>query len=415
MHRLLLHAIAIGCCAVHAAAQPAETTVGSDSYLEVPLRGEVGKEITALGVRDAIRLARSKKADAVVFVIDTPGGVLADADAIARVMDQERQGLRYYAIVVKAISAGIWPLSRANRVFFPPGSAAGAAVAFSRTASTGNIDVDAKLNAAHAATVSSAADAHGQPGCVYRAMMVKEHRLFVSRGTDGTLQLTDNQPAGGALDLRELDSDTTVLALTTKQAIEIGFGSELPSNDAAAIGGIIGAKGWRSVGKMGIAPMNAARQEVQKRTREVADAERNLKDARKRILDLAKQYAALHAAAVNADPERMTIWYYESSGMLTPNSQIKWRKQSDIAIAKWNDVKALTEAVHSSEQRARQALNNYNAAKAKEAEVRLYVDKPEPLVLDPIDHGLDLDGIWREASDALARIYAARKKYHIDR
>lgn len=134
--------------AAAALCQPGPAIEGQVTYFEVPLKGEVGKEITAPGVRDAIKAAAGKKATCIVFILDTPGGRVADADLIAQVMDRERGGLKYYAIVNKAISAAVWPLSRMDRVFLAPGSATGAAVAFSVSGRSGSAEVDAKMNAA---------------------------------------------------------------------------------------------------------------------------------------------------------------------------------------------------------------------------------------------------------------------------
>jgi membrane-bound ClpP family serine protease len=197
------------CAAIVQPAQPAADN--SARFLEVPLRGVFGAEITAPGIRDAIRAAKSKKAAAVVFTFDTPGGRVLDADAIAAVMDAERSApggadLKYYALITQAFSASVWPLSRCDRIFFAPGAAAGAAVAFRESAKTGNIEVDAKFNAAMAASVSAAAESHGQSGVIYRAMMLKDARLFGYKDASGEYHLSDQPPASDAKDIEEIDS-----------------------------------------------------------------------------------------------------------------------------------------------------------------------------------------------------------------
>src|SRR5215468_11222453 len=96
------------CLLVAALAQPPAPKADPKSdvtlYFTVPLKGTFGEEITAPGVRDAIRAAKTKKAAAVVFAFDTPGGRVADAQAIAAVMDKERGELKYYAVITRAIS-----------------------------------------------------------------------------------------------------------------------------------------------------------------------------------------------------------------------------------------------------------------------------------------------------------------------
>ena len=126
MSRVLAAAAALSLSILPSFALAQETPV-TMKYLAVPMSGAVGTEITARGVRNAVRAAKQKKADAVVFVIDTNGGRVADAEAIANVLDEERGNLRYYSIVVKTFSAGVWTLARSDQIFFAPGGPTGAA------------------------------------------------------------------------------------------------------------------------------------------------------------------------------------------------------------------------------------------------------------------------------------------------
>lgn len=321
---------------------PASSTASPGShYLSVPLRGEIGKEITAPGVREAIRAAKAKHCDCIVFEIDTPGGRVADADAIARVMDSERAGLKYYAIITRAISAAVWPLSRMDRIFFAPGAAAGAAVAFTYHESTGQYEVDAKFNAAMAAEVSGAAESHGQSGAVYRAMMLKDARLFRWKGKDGSVALASERPSDQP-SAEEIDSDQTVLAWTSEQAAANGFGTIMPAKDAASLGPLLSAKEWSPCPDPGAQPMTKGKSEVDRAAAATQKAIDRIKDSRDAIITTANHVAAQVKAAQAADPAKTVhVYYRENSGVLTAESQVKWRDQSDTAVRAWNDVQAL--------------------------------------------------------------------------
>src|SRR4051812_5371559 len=75
-------------------AQDAAPVAGA-RYLEVPLKGGIGKEITAPGVRNALKFARAQHATHIVFTLDTPGGRVADARAIGKVLDDDKGDLTY--------------------------------------------------------------------------------------------------------------------------------------------------------------------------------------------------------------------------------------------------------------------------------------------------------------------------------
>lgn len=303
-------------------------------FLEVPLKGTFGEQITAPGVREAIRAAKTRKAAAIVFTFDTPGGRVVDANAIAAVMDAERADLKYYALITRAISAAVWPLSRCDRVFFAPGAASGAAVAFYESAKTGNLEVDAKFNAALAARVAAAAESHNQSGAVYRAMMLKDARLFGFKDASGTLQLTDQPPSPDAKDVEEIDTAATVLAWTTEQAAKYHFGLPAPSADPASLGPPLGADSWQGLGNVGNDSMKRSSKEVERKAKATERAESKIKEAREHVVEIAKRIVDQTKAAEGSEPDKggMTIYYKEGSGAFTPETQIRWRNQTDTAI-----------------------------------------------------------------------------------
>lgn len=391
-------------------------------YMAVPLKGGVGQEITARGVRDAIRLAKRHRVDAVVFVIETDGGRVADADAIARVMDEERGDLKYYSVVTKAISAGIWPLSRSDQIFFEPGAIAGAATAYS--SSSGRVEVDAKFNAAVAGQLASAAEAReqfagaGGVGDIYRAMVVMDASLYRWRDADGRIRLSGVRPAQvgeAVVQAEEIVTRGQVLALTTREAAEIGFAREIPANDLAAIGRLIGAPNWEAIGTTGGGAMVAAAREVARRVTARENAERRIDETRLRIVELAEQTPRLLQAAAAADPSRIRVYYREGTGTLTAESQMRWRQATDEALSRWSDFQSLLERIRSAERAAARAVDDYNSSRAREWEARLYDEAPEAVVLPSINHGLDLDRLHREAEEKKSQLQSRRMRGNVGR
>lgn len=389
--------------------KPAGAAAEPCLYLVVPLKGGFGEEITAPGVREAIRAAKTKKASAVVFTLDSPGGKVLDADAIAAVMDKERGELKYYAVVTRAISASIWPLSRCDRIFFAPGAAAGAAVAFHWDPDSGHADVDAKFNAAEAAIVSGAAEAHGQSGAVYRAMMLKEAKLFGWSDAKAEYHLADAAPAD-AKNVEQIDGETSVLAWSTEQAVKYRFGTLMPSDDPASLGPILGNEGWRSAGDGGPQAMNRWAKEIAAKAKETERAFDAIKKARESVVETAKRIVQQAKTAETSNPEKAVQVYYTGTGQFTPSTQVKWREQTDKAIGDWNLVVTLLNDLQKSEHRASQSVDDFNRARERELQARLVTERSEPLKLEPVDHKLDTGMLLKTANEAINKLNANRMK-----
>jgi hypothetical protein len=396
-------------------ARTVDAVPGALRYLAIPLQGEVGREITARGVRDALRMARRAQADAVVFVIETDGGRVIEADAIARVIEVERDNLRIFSVVSRAISVGIWPLSRSDRIFFEPGATAGAAVTYAHSRSTGSVEVDAKLNAATAARLVAAAEARGQSGCIYRAMVLMEAGLYRWTDAEGRVHVANTPAPPDAIDSVQIVSETGVLAITTRQAVELGFAEELPGRDLAAIGDLIQAPGWVLIGENAALAMHQAQRDLERRARSVELAQDRIRRTRERVAELASQVEQGRAYAIAADPGRLRIYHRGSSGTMTPESQMRWRQQTDEAVAKWNGVLASIGQLRTAERRAEQAIEQFNTALSREWEARLYLEEPDPLDLPPVDHGLDLAALEREANEKKLQLIARRSRTNIAR
>jgi hypothetical protein len=400
--------------AAPAPAKEPDSSAAVNRYLEVPLRGEFGKEITAPGIREAMKTAKSKKATAVVLVFDTPGGRVADAQAIAATIDKERIGerggpdLKVYSVIHRAISASVWPLSHSDKVFFAPGAAAGAAVAFHWDMKTGSAEVDAKFNAAVTAEVAGAAEGHGQPGCAYRAMMLKEARLFGWPVAGGGFKLSDTRPSADTKGVEELDSDTTVLAWTTEQAARYGFGTIMPSGDLASLGPLLGLDSWQSAGDGGAMAMTRGFKECERRASDSERAKDSITKNREAIVEAAKRIDTMGDLASAAEPSKSVAINYSTQGQFSGDTQLQWRQQTDKAIDNWNTVLTLLSDLERFEHGVTRAVDEYNTARAKEYQARLYTEKFVPLKLEAVEHKIDVKLVRKYVTDAISRLNAAR-------
>ncbi len=246
------------------AAQPAKA---APTYVEIPIKGAFGEEVFAPGVYRALNEAKSRRIKHAVFVVDSPGGVVADAMAIQKVMDQFEGDFTYHCVIVRGISASMAVVSGCRNVFMPEGSATGAAVSFSTNVDTGSAEVDAKMNAAWASQLAARADMHGQPGVMYRAMVEKPAEVWWGKNAAGKQVLAANN--NGLEDAEQVDSADSVLALTVTQAVKYGFARPIKSPDGSGVGALIGVADWVPATDLGAKAMKAGATEVNAKKGEI--------------------------------------------------------------------------------------------------------------------------------------------------
>ncbi|MCC6661455.1 MAG: hypothetical protein IT437_11275 [Phycisphaerales bacterium] len=337
--------LALGCgtllVPVAAVGQPNPPT-----YMTIPLVGEFGDQIQPQGLRNAIALASTRHIHNLVFVLDSPGGEVWAGREIAEILKENDSGFTYYFVVKRALSASMWPLVWADHIYMSPGSATGAAVAYGQNPSTGEVNVDAKFNSAVAAQLASMNEARGRSGAAIRAMVVREAELWVWHDpATGRCLLFDHKPAGAAYSTAFLrDSADTVLTLTAQEAIDYGLADGI--SDEAGIGSALKIADWISMGKSGQNAMRRAsdniRADKKMAEKRIADVETGFKTASRHLTD-----------AREADPENLDVWYKETSGLLTPETQRRWRDQTDAALRAWqrlsDDLAAVRDRAHDAE------------------------------------------------------------------
>jgi len=358
------------------ASVPADVPARAATYAEVPIQGIFGQEVTAAGLRDALEQARARGIRHVVFTIDSPGGDAAEMHAVAQALADFDDDFSYHALIVRqAFSAAVFLLACSDTIHVQRGSASGAAVGYVRDATTGQVEVDAKFNAALAAQLAAAAERRGHAPLLFRAMVQRDLSVFAWTDDAGEPHLAAEPPVPSPPGLRQIDSPERVLSMTGDEMVALGFARGF-AEDAAGIGPALGIEPWRSAG------------DFARRATEHAASERA-----RFLADFQAAAAALDAAlsrARAADPRRQTVSYSRYTGLLTPRGQAQWRRFVDVALAAWSDVAPALRRLRDLEQRR------------------------ERLGLARLQHGMDLAAIAAEAEGELRWLRERRSAYYID-
>jgi hypothetical protein len=185
----------------------------------------------------------------------------------------------------------------------------------------------------------------------------------------------------------------------------------LPSADPATIGPVLGAENWASAGDAGTQAMNRWAKQVELKAKETEKAMDAIKKDREFVVEVARKIVAQGKVAQASEPvHSVQIYYRENSGTFTAGTMTSWMNQTDKSIGEWNTYVALLDDLKKAEHRAAQAVDDYNRARDREFDARLAPQKPEPLKVDPVEHGLDVQLLGKKAADTIVRLRNERSK-----
>jgi hypothetical protein len=209
---------------------------GTGGYVVVPIEGVFGEELTAGLVRAALQRCVDARAEAAILELRSPGGMVSELDKIREVIDSFEGRLRVVMYVPdEAFSAAALLCMSSREFYVGPGARVGAAVAFQES-STGSKEVDAKYNSAFAARWRALTEKAGRPGLLVDAMVVLEREVYAdTRKTPWSL--TSRKPLDDSERIELLDSPSTILTLTERQAVGCGAadGTAATAREVAAV------------------------------------------------------------------------------------------------------------------------------------------------------------------------------------
>lgn len=213
--------------------------------MEIPLVGTFGQDILPIGFQGSLDYARRNKIKHIVLRIDSPGGQVWAARSILQMIEANRSQFEFQALIEHSISAAIWPTFACDTIHMAPRGEFGGAVAF-RQSSLGNVEVDAKMNSILAAEIVTIAESLGHDGDVVRAMMLMESELYAQTSGRRVI-LKGFRDAGSSEQGEQIDGPTTVLTLTTKEAVRLGVAKPLRSASLDALFQALGFEEWNEI------------------------------------------------------------------------------------------------------------------------------------------------------------------------
>lgn len=377
-------------------------------YIVVPMSGELGEDLLAAGVADALRRARHARIEHIVFDLDCEAGHPEEARALFDLLLDEQDNFTYHAVVRRAMGPSLWLLANCGTVWaVPDARIAGPVLSFAPglpappPAGLGSGDISSiAANLAVAAERSG-----GLPAEVVRAMVVPEVQLYAIAAVAGPRFV--NERVEGA---QVLDDHTRTLALTAQELVRWGLAGDLASGDPDDLGDFLGVRSWKHVSGIGeLAMRQTARRADQLRSRrdryleQVDAAIRTIPTATARVSDLKRQ-------AIAAEPgERLLLSRDYRTGQLTRSSRRRWQEATDRAVDLWEDVKLALHELDRTEKLIATTWRRAVHADQQHAELRKGDAMPthNPPV---VTHNVDKDAVYREADRNQARLRRNRNR-----
>ncbi|MHC4990318.1 MAG: Clp protease/crotonase-like domain-containing protein [Planctomycetota bacterium] len=200
--------------------------VSGPAVAVVPLHGQVGG-LTDGSVAEtfdvellerALDRAAEDGVDAVVLDIESPGGYLAEMEAICHLLVERSDTQRIVAYTGDALSAAAVIALSCRELVVQPDSRIGAAVMV-QNSPDGLSAVDAKLASPHLALQRQFMLASGRPHELLEAMSIQEKQLWWSAGEGFT---NDQARAARDPEATQVDGVTTVLTMLAEDAVRWG-------------------------------------------------------------------------------------------------------------------------------------------------------------------------------------------------
>jgi hypothetical protein len=317
-------------------------------YLEIPLEGRFGAEITARGLEDAFALAQCAGARHIVFTIDSRGGDQLAARDIYNLIAKFDRTFRFHAVVRDATGVAVAPLVWCETILVRPGARIGGVNLVVDENRYPGIDssvvlLNLALNAAEEAK------RHGRSAELIQAMIDPGQAVNGWRDAAGRVQIsrwTPNDIHSDDFILRHPPG--TVLTLSDRQAVELRFARPY-DGDAAGLGRELGLTGWTTAGDVGKDAM--AHATVAEKARTAATSDRRMflieqnrrrrvaaKASIERFLNLGNEW---HPKLGTYSTYKETWFWWGTfwdgcggdTGRLTPEARRKWQDRTDATVA----------------------------------------------------------------------------------
>jgi hypothetical protein len=319
---------------------PATLDPDADLYLEIPVVGRFGAQVTPEGIRKALSYAARYKIPHVVFYVDSQGG---DRLAARRIYETlaKYPDTRFYALVRDSVGVAMAVTVFCEKIFMLPGSNLGGVVLH---ADDEGVSEDARaLELAQVAyEVGQNAAKRGWPAPLIRAMIDPVETVFAWRDEGGQLVTAPRLPETVSRDAVIVSNGPdSVLTLNRTQAVDLGARSY--NGTVEGMGAELGLTNWTRESDYGATAMMSSAKSQQRRTA-VASKKKELEISRViQRRDATKKYIDRCLTLAHAwDPEQSAYSSFEKyeqkwerywGGPLEPTiTRTRWRELTDVTI-----------------------------------------------------------------------------------
>ena len=354
-------------------------------YLEIPMEGRFGEQITVRGMEDALKAAQRLGARHIVLTFDSPGGDLLVAQQIYGLLSSHDRAFRFHAIVRRATGSAVAPLVWCDTILVRAGGRIGGADLAVEESGYPGIDPGVVL-ANLALTAAEEAKRHGLSPELVRAMIDPAQAVNGWRDSAGRVQISRWIPNDvHSADFIVQHPAGSVLTLTDRQAVELRF-ARAYEGDAAGLGRELGFAGWSTAGEAGrraMAGATVAGPAVPSRDdRRAFLIEQNrrrraaTKAAIERFLKLAHDW---HPKLGTYSTYKETAHWWGTfwdgcvidTGRLTPESRRHWRDRTDLTVASLSKARGGVLEMKALEKEARELGQEPLYPEGKLEEMRL--------------------------------------------
>jgi ATP-dependent protease ClpP protease subunit len=275
------------------------------TYCVVPMRGEVGKDLVASVLDQALADAVKRKPTVIVLEMDSPGGLIREVEPLIGTI-RKYKDTRTVLVVHHAISAAAITALSVPEIYMTPNSIFGAATAFRVMPDGTPQDIEEKMRSVWRAVARNSAEQGGHSPLLASAMIDAKYDLHFDTGRDGKKEIVEG--TGSNTVVRQ----GNLLAMTAPEACACGLAAGTVE-DFATLGKLLRVGKWTALECHAPTLMEhrqkAAAQAQKDFDRLDGEFEQNMKDARQ------------------SDPSRFKYQAYRD-GSLTPESQKQWQERS---------------------------------------------------------------------------------------
>jgi len=279
------------------------------TYYVIPFEGTIGTHITAAYFERSLKDAEKRKADVIVIVADSPGGLVAEVEKLVAVFQKHNKRMRIVVYVRQALSACAIACMSSKEIYFEPRGILGAATAYKRNALNMPEAIAEKFQSVWRAIARSAAEVGGHNPLLAEAMIDRNMELSVVRLGKGKVEVRSGH--GG----RSITTKGKLLTLTASEAVKAGLAKGTAAN-LADLGEKLGFKGWTEC--KGHAALLSKH------------AKKALAGYEKRVEQLTIEFNRCVARALKSHPDKPQVKYkyYIHNGLFTPESRRRWKNRT---------------------------------------------------------------------------------------